>query len=403
MLYQPGDLVLGKYRVDRFIGKGASAEVYLATHLELKAPRALKILSRDLPGVGTTAFGDYRQRFQLEAQLGARIDHPNVIRVYDFHQEEDSLILVMEYAAGSSLAGRIAKAREDVKPVPVDEAVRIAGEVAQGLSALHALDVVHRDLKPSNILLDAQGRAKVADLGLAQIPGGPSQRSIMSQPTAHPGTPAYMSPEQATTSQHLTPASDVYSLGCVLFEMLTGRLFRNVEPGTRLPALRADVPIWLDAFAMRLLSDDPHQRPWDGAKVASLLRQQERRPAGAREAVRVEEVARRRHEAVEREQREDAERERLTREQHARSPAAEQQRQATAQANSGWASLGKLPPEMPPNLPPVVPAQSGSCGRYLAVACFAVLGLLLLLCWCQVAMSAGGALIVLSQTPTPAR
>jgi serine/threonine protein kinase len=100
MLYQPGDLVLGKYRIDRFIGKGASAEVYLATHLELKAPRALKVLSRDLPGVGTTAFGDYRQRFQLEAQLGARIDHPNVIRVHDFHQDEDTLLPVMDYAAG---------------------------------------------------------------------------------------------------------------------------------------------------------------------------------------------------------------------------------------------------------------------------------------------------------------
>jgi formylglycine-generating enzyme required for sulfatase activity len=282
MLHQPGDLVLAKYRVERFIGKGASAEVYLATHLELKAPRALKILSRDLPGVGTTAFGDYRQRFQLEAQLGARIDHPNVIRVYDFHQEEDSLILVMEFATGGSLADRIAKARETGQPVPEDEAVRLAGEVAQGLAALHALDVVHRDLKPSNILLDGQGRAKVADLGLAQIPGGPSQRSVLSQPMAHPGTPGYMSPEQVVTNDCLSPASDVYALGCVLFELLTGRMFRMVQPGTRLRSLRPDVPEWLDDLVARMVELDPGERPWDGAKVTLALSEVERREAAAR-------------------------------------------------------------------------------------------------------------------------
>jgi formylglycine-generating enzyme required for sulfatase activity len=273
MLYQPSDIVLGKYRVERFIGKGASAEVYLATHLELKAPRALKVLSRELPGVGSTAFGDYCQRFQLEAQLGARINHPNVIQVHDFHQDEDTLALVMEYAAGGSLSDRIAKARESGQPVTVEEAVRIGREVAQGLSALHALDCVHRDLKPSYILLDVQGRAKLADLGLAQVPGGPSQRSVLSQPMAHPGTPAYVSPEQRHTNEHLTPASDVYALGCVLFELLTGRLFRNVQPGTRLMSLRPDVPDWLDGLIMRMASEDPRQRPWDGAKVAYLLQQ----------------------------------------------------------------------------------------------------------------------------------
>jgi cyclophilin family peptidyl-prolyl cis-trans isomerase len=282
MLYQPGAIILGKYRIDRFIGKGASAEVYLATHLELKAPRSLKILSRDLPGVGSTAFGDYRQRFELEAQLGARINNSNVIQVYDFHQDEDSLVLVMEYAAGGSLAGRIAKARETGQPVPVEEAVRIAGDTAQGLSAVHALDCVHRDLKPTNILLDAQGRAKVADLGLAQIPGGPSQRSVLSQPLAHPGTPAYMSPEQATTSQHLTPASDIYALGCVLFELLTGRLHRNARPGTRASSLRPDVPPWLDDLIARMVETDPGKRPWDGAEVVGILAEEQQRQAALR-------------------------------------------------------------------------------------------------------------------------
>jgi basic membrane protein A len=388
MLYQPGDLVLGKYRVDRFIGKGASAEVYLATHLELKAPRALKVLSRELPGVGTTAFGDYRQRFQLEAQLGARIDHPNVIRVHDFHQDEDTLILVMEFAAGGSLADRIAKARQTGQSVPVEEAVRIAGEVAQGLAALHALDCVHRDLKPSNILLDGQGRAKVADLGLAQIPGGPSQRSVLSQPLAHPGTPAYMSPEQRVTNDHLTPASDSYALGCVLFEMLTGRLLRSAKPGTRASSLRPDVPPWLDDLLGRMVDRDSEKRPWDGGEVAGLLREgtlaqaaeearldaerqvqaqapeqsrlaeEERGRLAAEEQARLEaakagEEARLGQEAAERHQREVAERERLAREERARLVAGEQQslRLKRAAAAAGLVALLFLAARLAPSVP----------------------------------------------------
>jgi formylglycine-generating enzyme required for sulfatase activity len=344
MLYQPGDVVLSKYRVERFIGKGASAEVYLVTHLELKAPRALKILSRDLPGVGSTAFGDYSQRFQLEAQLGARINHPNVIQVHDFHEDEVTLLLVMEYAAGGSLAGRIARARDAGQPVPVEEAVRIAADAAQGLSALHALDCVHRDLKPPNILLDAQGRAKLADLGLAQIPGGPSQRSVLSQPMAHPGTPAYMSPEQRTSNDHLSPASDVYALGCVLFELLTGRLLRNAKPGTRVRALRSDVPAWLDDLIARMVETDPERRPWDGGEVASPLAEEVRRQAMAqaaaeaerqavvREAARVEEKARLRQEDQERQRQEEAEREQVVQAEEARRRQEELDRQHQEEA-----------------------------------------------------------------------
>ena len=159
--------------------------------------------------------------------------------------------------------------------------------MADGLAAIHALDVVHRDLKPSNILFDAQGRAKIADLGLAQVPGGPSMRSRLSQSAPHPGTPAYMSPEQINTSEHLSPASDVYALGAVLFEVLTGRLLRNIKPGTPAQSLRADTPEWLDELLVKMLTKDYEARPlgWRGghgsdspAQVASLhMRQQRRR------------------------------------------------------------------------------------------------------------------------------
>ena len=160
----------------------------------------MKILRHDAPGVGSTEFADYAQRFQLEAQLGAKLNNqPHIIQVHDFERDGEMLILVMEYASGGSLADRIDQARQSGQPIPIDDVISIALEVADGLAAIHALDVVHRDLKPSNILFDAQGRAKIADLGLAQIPGGPSMRSRLSQSVPHPGTPAYMSPEQTHT------------------------------------------------------------------------------------------------------------------------------------------------------------------------------------------------------------
>ena len=245
---QPNNLILNnKYRIDALIGEGAFAQVYRATHLQLQAPRALKILRHDAPGVGSTEFADYAQRFQLEAQLGAKLNNqPYVIQVHDFERDGEMLILVMEYASGGSLADLLDRVRQKGRLISIDDSLRLALEVASGLAAIHALDVVHRDLKPSNILFDAQGRAKIADLGLAQVPGGPSMRSRLSQSAPHPGTPSYMSPEQISTYEHLSPASDVYALGAVLFEVFTGRLYKNVRPGTPANSLRADMPQWLN-------------------------------------------------------------------------------------------------------------------------------------------------------------
>ncbi len=275
MPYESGQVLLDKYRIEGLVGRGAFAEVYRATHLTLNAPRALKVLRRDAPGLGSTEYSDFRQRFQLEAQLGAQLDHPNVIRIYDFEQIDGTLLLVMAYAAGGSLTGLLKTLREANEAMPVEEAVRITLDVAEGLAALHALDAVHRDLKPSNILFDTEQSAKIADFGLAQISHGPSMRSQLSQPLPHPGTPAYMSPEQQTIGSYLTPASDVYALGTILFEMLTGRVYRNVRPGMSLRELRSDVPVWLDALLTRMLAKDPEERPWDGAEVTKLLRREE--------------------------------------------------------------------------------------------------------------------------------
>jgi formylglycine-generating enzyme required for sulfatase activity len=279
MVYQEGEMLFNKYRVERLVGEGAFGAVYLVMHQRLNVKRAIKVLHHGPPGVGSaphagsTLFGEARQRFLLESQLGARLNHPHIIQVHELEEIEDSLVLVMEYAPGGSLADRITRSVHNGQPVPLDQALKIGLDIAQGLAALHALDVVHRDLKPSNILFDAQGNAKIADLGLAQVSRGVSMRSQLgSLAMAHPGTPEYMSPEQESSPAPLRPPSDIYALGLILFELLSGRSFRMQRPGTRLATLRKDAPPWLDELVLRMLEKDPEQRPWDGAELAELLR-----------------------------------------------------------------------------------------------------------------------------------
>ncbi len=275
MTYKQGDIILEKYRIEELIGRGAFAEVYRVTHMELNVPRALKVLHREAPGVGSTEFSDFQGRFQLEAQLGAKLNsptpHPNLLQVHDFHKDGDQLYLEMEYAPGGSLAERIAKAKHEKIPFPIDEAVRIAIDIAIGLAELHNLDAVHRDLKPTNILFDDKGRAKVADFGLAQVPGGPSMRTRLgSLAPAHPGTPGYMSPEQENTNKYLSSASDIYALGAILFELLTGRIYKN-QPGTKVSSLRDEVSTCLDDLIARSLTKVPEERPSNGSQLVDLL------------------------------------------------------------------------------------------------------------------------------------
>lgn len=262
-----------KYSQISSLGRGSFGEVYLVEHTALQAPRALKVLHADTLGVDTRRFAEARQRFELEAQIGAQLEQSaHVIHVYDVEEDAGALVLVMEYAPGGSLADRLRTAAKNETPLEIAEVVRIARETALGLAALHDLDGVHRDVKPSNILFDEAERARLADFGLTQTSYGLAYDSRLgSEAAPHPGTPAYMSPEQRASTDHLAPASDVYALGAVIFEMLTGRMWRNARPGTTPRALRPDVPVWLDDIVMRCLADDPADRPWDGEELARLL------------------------------------------------------------------------------------------------------------------------------------
>ena len=185
------------------------ATVYLARDLKHNRSVAIKVLRPDLAvSIGSA-------RFIREIRIASRLTHPNILPLYDSGTSDGLLFYVMPHVAGESLRERIR--REG--PLPVDEAVNIAREVAEALDYAHQEDVVHRDIKPGNILLEA-GRAVIADFGLARAIHAAAD-DVSSSGLAV-GTPAYMSPEQSTGSDQVDGRSDIYSLGCVLFEMLAG-------------------------------------------------------------------------------------------------------------------------------------------------------------------------------------
>ncbi len=200
----------GRYRIEREIGEGGMAVVYLAEDLRHERKVALKVLKPELAAVVGA------ERFLAEIKTTANLQHPHILPLFDSGQAESFLYYVMPYVEGETLRDRIDREGQ----LPVDEAVRIATEVADALQAAHEQGVVHRDIKPANILL-SRGRPLVADFGIAlavtAAGGGRLTETGLSM-----GTPYYMSPEQASADRDPSPASDVYSLACVLYETLTG-------------------------------------------------------------------------------------------------------------------------------------------------------------------------------------
>ncbi|MCU0484834.1 MAG: bifunctional serine/threonine-protein kinase/formylglycine-generating enzyme family protein [Anaerolineales bacterium] len=307
MIYKPGDILFSEYRVEASLGQGRYGHVYLVENQGLHELRALKVLQRDLPGVNPQEYVEIEKRFELEARLGASLAHraqtPHLLQVHRLIPKDGQLALELEYAEGGSLRLLLDHLNEENKRLPIVQAVEYACQAAEGLAELHRLNLVHRDVKPSNLLLDQHGRVKVADFGLVQDPYL-SFRQELSNPPPHPGTPAYMSPEQKNSTDLLTSASDVYALGLVLFELLTLRNPSFLKPGTRLHDLRPDAPDWLGELLTKMLARDPAARPWDGAEAAGLLRtglaeeqaqretEQEAAASAVRQQVVVEEAAR---------------------------------------------------------------------------------------------------------------
>ena len=196
----------GRYRLERPLGHGGMASVYLAHDAELDRPVAVKLLAESL--AGDTAF---RRRFLREARLAARLSHPNVVAVFDAGEADGGRpYIVMEYVEGTTL--------EDRGPLPPAEGVALAVQACHGLAHAHAAGLVHRDVKPHNLLLRTDGTLKVADFGIARA----AEATALTQVGTVLGTAAYLAPEQAA-GEEVTAAADVYSLGAVLYELLTGR------------------------------------------------------------------------------------------------------------------------------------------------------------------------------------
>jgi TolB-like protein len=198
------------YQIERELGHGAMATVYLARDVKLNREVAIKVL---LPELG---FVLGPERFRREIELATRMNHPHILPIYDSGEAEGELYYVMPYVAGESLRARLFRERQ----LPLDEALRIAAEVASALDYSHRHGIIHRDIKPENILLE-DGQALVADFGIARAVSTVGEGKLTSTGVSL-GTPTYMSPEQGMADPNLDGRTDIYSLGCVLYEMLAG-------------------------------------------------------------------------------------------------------------------------------------------------------------------------------------
>jgi eukaryotic-like serine/threonine-protein kinase len=253
-----------RYIIERELGRGGMATVFLARDLRHQRQVALKLLDPSLAAeIGT-------DRFEREIRLAARLQHPHICSVYDSGAAGDQLWFTMPYVEGESLETRLA--REGT--LPVEEALRIAREAALALAYAHEHGVVHRDIKPANLLLTRDGSVLVADFGIARALGNTTGTGEpkLTQSGFSPGTPAYMSPEQQAGVADVDGRSDIYSLGVVLFEMLVGeRPFGGgvlaafvaqalSDPIPRVKQRRAEVPAGVDSVLQRALATNPEQR-----------------------------------------------------------------------------------------------------------------------------------------------
>jgi serine/threonine protein kinase len=275
-------LLAGRYRLEAPLGRGGMGHVCRAHDELLERSLAVKIL----PFASSDEVA--RERFHVEARATARVDDPHVVTVYDYEVDGDAAYLIMELVEGGNLGEELA-AHGPMDPARV---LDIGAQVARGLDAAHRSGVVHRDIKPANLLLAQDGTVKIADFGIARL----LDRSAIALTLTGQvlGTSLYIAPERAL-GRTAGPPSDVYALGCVLYELLTGRppfdentavaaLCRHVEtPPVPPSALRPGIPSGLERCLLEMLAKDPEQRP-QAAQVAAWCESVARRQALGQEA-----------------------------------------------------------------------------------------------------------------------
>ena len=256
---------LGDYLVQELMGRGGMARVYRGLDENLGRPAAIKVLEINEDDTQDSRLVD---RFKLEARAIAGFDHPNIITIYQYGETDSLFFIAMKLVQGSTLSQLLRQMRRENTHLPPERVLQIIHDVCSALDYAHARGIIHRDVKPSNILFDASAnnRAVLTDFGLAMELGGNSTLG-----TAF-GTPRYISPEQAVSSLQAVPQSDFYSLGVILFEMLTGQVpFQDESPMSialyhitseppRPRDLNPDIPAEVEAVVLKALEKDPEDR-----------------------------------------------------------------------------------------------------------------------------------------------
>jgi tRNA A-37 threonylcarbamoyl transferase component Bud32 len=243
-----------QYEIQALIGQGGMGAVYRAVHRKLDRPVALKILP---PEIGRDPA--FAERFVREARALARLNHPSIVTVHDFGESEGLFYFVMEFVEGRNLRELLAQGQ--VEPAL---ALRIIGQICDALSYAHEAGLVHRDIKPENVLLDREDRARIADFGLAKLLEGSAVETSLTATHQVMGTPHYMAPEQIETPAKVDQRADIYSLGVVFYEMLTGHLpLGRFEP----PSQGAEVGEQVDKVVLKSLEREPEKRYQQAAEV----------------------------------------------------------------------------------------------------------------------------------------
>jgi formylglycine-generating enzyme required for sulfatase activity len=263
-----------KFRVVRELGRGGMGVIYLAQHRVLDKPFALKVINS-----AALNSAEALARFHAEARAAAKLDHPNIARTHDADQAGDLHFLVMEFIEGHSLAQLLARKGR----LPVASACRCVRQAALGLQLAFEAGMVHRDIKPQNLMLTPKGLVKVLDFGLARLRGEATRGPRLTQVDSFMGTPEYVAPEQATDARSADTRADIYSLGCTLYALLTGRppfqedtmvklVLAHIEKEARpLHEVRPDVPPELSAVVAKMLAKDLSQRYQRPVEVALAL------------------------------------------------------------------------------------------------------------------------------------
>lgn len=268
-----GQIYAERYRVDGLLGRGGMGQVFRVYDLVEKRNAALKILH---PAAEDDL--DRRDRFKREIGILSKIQHPVVPRIFDWGTSGRALFFVSELVEGRDLKAEIQRRG----PWPIAEALELTAAIADALTVAHSLGIVHRDIKPSNIMIGNDGSFRLLDFGLARHTG--LDATTLTQAGMILGTPAYMSPEQFE-SHWLDERTDIYSLGVVLFELLTARLpfpgqnpiavamMHKNEPPPSVKSIRQEIPFWLDRIVLRCLEKNPMKRFLAAVALAAELRQ----------------------------------------------------------------------------------------------------------------------------------